>query len=192
VNAEDLINTAKALMAGNKGLLAMDESNVTCNKRFDNSGIRPTEENRRAYRDLSRLYHPDTTQLSPDIAVAKFQLLNEAYATLNNSGRRALYDRTIAVPRTYPISSLSPLHRPAATSHDYSRSAAYLNPVDRPLSAGEIFALFILGLTFLGCLVLAVAIGLTRGDMSLTSSGLVTPPSQIAAPADTLNSLNSN
>jgi fructose-bisphosphate aldolase class I len=52
VNAEDLINTAKALMAGNKGLLAMDESNVTCNKRFDHSGIRPTEENRRAYREL--------------------------------------------------------------------------------------------------------------------------------------------
>lgn len=52
MNAEDLINTAAALVAGNKGLLAMDESNVTCNKRFDNSGIKPTEENRRAYREL--------------------------------------------------------------------------------------------------------------------------------------------
>jgi fructose-bisphosphate aldolase class I len=52
VNAEDLINTAQALMAGNKGLLAMDESNITCNKRFDNSAIKPTEDNRRAYREL--------------------------------------------------------------------------------------------------------------------------------------------
>jgi fructose-bisphosphate aldolase, class I len=29
-----LLDTAKALMAGNKGLLAMDESNPTCNQRF--------------------------------------------------------------------------------------------------------------------------------------------------------------
>jgi hypothetical protein len=40
----------------------------------------------------------------------------------------------------------------------------YLDPTDRPLSAGEIFALFILGLTFVACLALVVTVSLTRGD----------------------------
>jgi len=38
------------------------------------------------YRQLSKRYHPDTTALPPAIATAKFQQLNEAYATLNNPG----------------------------------------------------------------------------------------------------------
>src|SRR5580658_10156680 len=49
---ERLINTAKALVAGSKGLLAMDESNPTCNKRFAKVGIPQTEEARRAYREM--------------------------------------------------------------------------------------------------------------------------------------------
>ena len=44
--------TAAALLAGDKGLLAMDESNPTCNKRFAALGIPQTEEMRRAWRDL--------------------------------------------------------------------------------------------------------------------------------------------
>ncbi len=47
-----LIATAKAMVADDKGLLAMDESNVTCNKRFAKLGIPQTEEFRRAYREL--------------------------------------------------------------------------------------------------------------------------------------------
>jgi hypothetical protein len=39
-------------MAGDKGLLAMDESNPTCNKRFATLGIPQTAEARRAYREL--------------------------------------------------------------------------------------------------------------------------------------------
>jgi fructose-bisphosphate aldolase class I len=40
------------MVAGDKGLLAMDESNSTCNKRFARLGIPQTEEARRAYREL--------------------------------------------------------------------------------------------------------------------------------------------
>lgn len=47
-----LIDTAHALMMDGKGLLAMDESNPTCNKRFAALGIAQTPEMRRAYRDL--------------------------------------------------------------------------------------------------------------------------------------------
>ena len=52
MNAQALIDAARALVAGDKGLLAMDESNPTCNKRFANAGIPQTEEARRAYREL--------------------------------------------------------------------------------------------------------------------------------------------
>jgi fructose-bisphosphate aldolase, class I len=49
---QKLIDTAKALVANDKGLLAMDESTETCNKRFAKAGIPQTEEARRAYREL--------------------------------------------------------------------------------------------------------------------------------------------
>jgi len=52
MNKQDLIATAKALVANDKGLLAMDESNPTCNKRFAALGIPQTEEARRSYREL--------------------------------------------------------------------------------------------------------------------------------------------
>ena len=52
MNTQELINTAEALVAGDKGLLAMDESNPTCDKRFAKQGIPQTEEARRAYREL--------------------------------------------------------------------------------------------------------------------------------------------
>jgi fructose-bisphosphate aldolase class I len=47
-----LVATARTLVASGKGLLAMDESNPTCNKRFAAVGIPQTEEARRAYREL--------------------------------------------------------------------------------------------------------------------------------------------
>ena len=49
---QELISTARMLVANDKGLLAMDESNPTCNKRFAKQGIPQTEEARRAYREL--------------------------------------------------------------------------------------------------------------------------------------------
>jgi fructose-bisphosphate aldolase class I len=52
MTARELIDTARALVAGDKGLLAADESNPTCNKRFARLGIPQTEETRRAWREL--------------------------------------------------------------------------------------------------------------------------------------------
>jgi fructose-bisphosphate aldolase class I len=52
MNSTELINTAKKLVADDKGLLAMDESNSTCNKRFAAIGIPQNEESRRAYREM--------------------------------------------------------------------------------------------------------------------------------------------
>jgi len=47
MKTQELISTAKAMVAGDKGLLAMDESNPTCNKRFAALGIPQDEETRR-------------------------------------------------------------------------------------------------------------------------------------------------
>jgi fructose-bisphosphate aldolase class I len=52
MNPQTLNDTAQALFTGDKGLLAMDESNPTCNKRFAALGIPQTVEARRAYREL--------------------------------------------------------------------------------------------------------------------------------------------
>jgi len=52
MNENDMINTAKALVDNCKGLLAMDESFPTCNKRFARLGIPETAELRCAYREM--------------------------------------------------------------------------------------------------------------------------------------------
>lgn len=118
---------------------------------------------RRAYRELSKRYHPDTTELPATVATAKFQQINEAYATLSNPERRLSYDLKIGYSRFGVIQAPSDLNHPVSHTYNWSKSA-YLDPSDRPLSAGEIFALFMLVLTFLGCALLAIAIGLTRGE----------------------------
>jgi fructose-bisphosphate aldolase, class I len=52
VSPQELADTATALVAGHRGLLAMDESNPTCNKRFAKLGIAQNATTRRAYREL--------------------------------------------------------------------------------------------------------------------------------------------
>jgi len=52
MNTKELSLTVQNLLAGDKGLLAMDESIPTCHKRFASLGIPQTEEARRAYREL--------------------------------------------------------------------------------------------------------------------------------------------
>ena len=49
---KNLAETAQLLLASGKGLLAMDESTGTCDKRFAKAGIPQTEEARRRYREL--------------------------------------------------------------------------------------------------------------------------------------------
>lgn len=141
-------------------------------------GLHPSAsaiEIRRVYRELSKRYHPDTTDLPAKVATAKFQQLNEAYATLSNPERRLAYDQKIGYSRINVMQAPPNLNRTASSHQPEYSSSAYLDPTDRPLSAGEIFALFILGLTFLGCLLLAIAIGLTRGDAFQVSAEIKTP-----------------
>lgn len=136
---------------------------------YDRLGVIPSaspQEIRRAYRERSKLYHPDTTELSAAIATEKFQQLNEAYATLSSPERRAAYDLKIGYSRVAVIQPMPTLHTQQHRPWK-PKSSAYLDPSDRPLSAGEIFALFILGITFVACLLLVCFIGLTRSEYAL-------------------------
>jgi DnaJ-class molecular chaperone len=138
-------------------------------------GLHPSasvREIRQSYRDLSKLYHPDTTALSAAIATAKFQQINEAYATLSSPERRTAYDRKIGYSNVPVIQPPQAFAQSKVSARPVQSSSAYLDATDRPLSPGEIFALFILGLTFVGCLVLAIAIGITRGEAVLQPSAV--------------------
>ena len=52
MDARLMAETARAMVAPGKGLLAADESSGTAKKRFDSVGVESTEENRRAYREM--------------------------------------------------------------------------------------------------------------------------------------------
>jgi curved DNA-binding protein CbpA len=132
---------------------------------YDLLGVNPSAsaiEIRRAYRELSKKYHPDTTTLATAIATVKFQALNEAYAAVSHPERRVAYDRTIGYSRVFVAQSPPQFHTLNSRPDKY-RSSAYLDPTDRPLSDGEIAALLMLGLTLIGCLVLAIALAYLSG-----------------------------
>ncbi|MDT8319086.1 MAG: class I fructose-bisphosphate aldolase, partial [Xanthomonadales bacterium] len=52
MNSMDMVAVAEAMVAEGKGILAIDESTGTCQKRFDSVNVECTEENRRAYREM--------------------------------------------------------------------------------------------------------------------------------------------
>jgi len=52
MKAPAILETARALVADDKGLLAMDESTPTCNRRFAALGIPQTDAARRSYREM--------------------------------------------------------------------------------------------------------------------------------------------
>jgi hypothetical protein len=127
-------------------------------------GLHPAaseREIRQAYRELSKLYHPDRQRLPTAVATNQFQRLNEAYATLSNPEQRQVYDRQIGYSSVPVITPLPKLHHPQPDYRSQRSASAYLDPTDRPLSSGEIFVLFMMGLTFIGCIILATLVGLS-------------------------------
>ncbi|MEL4898599.1 J domain-containing protein [Crocosphaera sp. Alani8] len=136
-------------------------------------GLHPSAsviEIRQAYRELSKRYHPDTTELPSTVATDKFQRLNEAYGVLSNPQTRSLYDLKIGYSR-WNVIQAPPEPQKDPTTGQWSTSA-YLDASDRPLSGGELFALFVLGLTLIGCLVLAIFIAILRGDEVIPNTAL--------------------
>lgn len=138
---------------------------------------------RQSYRELSKLYHPDTTELPAEVATAKFQILNEAYATLSSPERRLTYDFSIGYSRYTVVQPRLDLDRPVSQAKSY-RSSAYLDPTDRPLSSGEVSVLFVLAVTFVGCLLLALWIGISRGELAWHPPSVPQPEEVASAMGD--------
>lgn len=94
IYAQELRTTAQAMVAPGKGILAMDESNGTCNKRFEKLGIPATEERRRAYRELilttpnlsdyisGAILYDETIRQSSQAGVPFTQVMQEAGITI--------------------------------------------------------------------------------------------------------------
>jgi fructose-bisphosphate aldolase class I len=87
---QELATTVQAMMQAGKGLLAMDESNPTCHKRFAALGIPPTVQARRAWRELilttpglgefisGAILYDETIRQSKADGTSFVKLLNEA------------------------------------------------------------------------------------------------------------------
>nr|YP_002048846.1 DnaJ-like protein [Paulinella chromatophora]ACB42636.1 DnaJ-like protein [Paulinella chromatophora] len=105
---------------------------------------------RQAFRTLSKLYHPDTTQLPPSEAAVHFQQLQQAYEILIDPSRRQEYDTELHSVEL----------RRSIVSVVQSRTE---NSDRRPLSGGEWFAIILLCFSILACLLLALGLAWIRG-----------------------------
>jgi curved DNA-binding protein CbpA len=130
-------------------------------------GLHPSAqpiEIRRAYRHLSKEYHPDTTTLSAQVAQVKFQEINQAYSILSNPARRLFYDEEIGYSRVRVMQA-----SPPRVNGPWESKSAYLDPIDRPLSPGEIFMLLLLVGCFITCIGLVLVVAASRGELSLAT-----------------------
>lgn len=115
---------------------------------------------RQAFRNLSKLYHPDTTTLPPAEAREAFTRLRQAYTVLADPDSRRAYDAALQRPAP-PLQLVPPLPSgPAAAARPIG--------VRRSLSGGEWFALVLLGLALALSLVLGVGLAWARGAALIT------------------------
>ena len=94
------------------------------------------EQVRQAFRTLSKRFHPDTTELPPELAAARFQALQEAMVVLGDPQKRRLYDASL---RAAELNQQRLAQR-------FSWRPNTDPPPRRDLSGGEWFALVLLGL----------------------------------------------
>jgi curved DNA-binding protein CbpA len=113
---------------------------------------------RRSYRELSKQLHPDKSPLPRALATDQFQSLNSAYATLSNPDQRRRYDQQIGYAQSINLRPLPNLSQPQTQVSRHEDEWG-----DRPLSSGEIFALFMMAVTLMGCFGLAVVLGFSHG-----------------------------
>ena len=135
-------------------------------------GVSPSANNaelRKAFRELSKRLHPDTTSLPRDEATRQFQNVCEAYDLLSDPVLRANYD--LSIERNNNL--ISQNKEPYLTNIkpvQFSKSIG----VRRPLSGGELFSLLLLITSIFLSLALGVFIALLRGgNLDFTPSWLM-------------------
>lgn len=104
------------------------------------------DELRASFRNLSKRFHPDTTELPAAEASERFRALQDAMAVLSDPEQRRKYDL-----------SLNDLFIDSSKDSSKVLIQKTIIPERRALSGGELFALLLLG----GALVFSLLIGLT-------------------------------
>ena len=124
---------------------------------------------RKAFRQLSKQLHPDTTSLPSDEATRQFQNVCEAYDLLSDPVLRANYDLSIEKENNFTnqktesnLTNIEPVN--------FSKSIG----VRRPFSGGELFSLLLLITSIFLSLALGVFFAFLRGgNLNFTPSWLM-------------------